>query len=118
MVLKKTHTIDVAAAKAGFSRATGYRLARDPSLLSKESPPRGRRRTDLLAEIFDIEIVPILENSPGIRPVGVLQTPRRPRQRKGKTRPSRPPWPWSKPASRSAPTAISTTSSPGLTLAQ
>ena len=34
MTLKKTHTIDVAAAKAGFSRATGYRLAEDPSLLS------------------------------------------------------------------------------------
>ena len=34
MILKKTHTIDVAAAKAGFSRATGYRLAEDPSLLA------------------------------------------------------------------------------------
>ena len=27
MTLKKTHTIETAAAKAGFSRATGYRLA-------------------------------------------------------------------------------------------
>ena len=35
MTLKKTHTIDDAAAKAGFSRATGYRLARDPSLRSR-----------------------------------------------------------------------------------
>ena len=39
MPLKKTHTIDVAAAKAGFSRATGYRLARDPSLPFQETPP-------------------------------------------------------------------------------
>ena len=49
MILKKTYTIDVAAAKAGFSRATGNRLARDPSFPSKESPPRGRRRPDPLA---------------------------------------------------------------------
>ena len=73
MILKKTHTIDVAAAKAGFSRATGYRLARDPSLPLKESPPRGRRRPDPLADIFETEVVPILEGSPGIRPVGVFQ---------------------------------------------
>ena len=49
MTLKKTHTIDVAAAKAGFSRATGYRLAEDPSLLSGKAAPRGRRRPDPLA---------------------------------------------------------------------
>ena len=65
MTLKKTHTIDVAAAKAGFSRATGYRLAEDPSLLSGKAAPRGRRRPDPLADIFETEVVPILENSPG-----------------------------------------------------
>ena len=73
MTLKKTHTIDVAAAKAGFSRATGYRLAEDPSLLSGKAAPRGRRRPDPLADIFETEVVPILENSPGIRPVGVFE---------------------------------------------
>ena len=73
MTLKKTHTIDVAAAKAGFSRATGYRLAEDPSLLSGKVAPRGRRRPDPLADIFETEVVPILENSPGIRPVGVFE---------------------------------------------
>ena len=70
MTLKKTHTIDAAAAKAGFSRATGYRLAEDPSLLSGKAAPRGRRRPDPLADIFETEVVPILENSPGIRSVG------------------------------------------------
>ena len=65
MILKRTHTIDVAAAKAGFSRATGYRLAEDPSLLSGKAAPRGRRRPDPLADIFETEVVPILENSPG-----------------------------------------------------
>ena len=73
MTLKKTHTIDVAAAKAGFSRATGYRLAEDPSLLSGKVAPRGRRRPDPLADIFETEVVPILENSPGIRSVGVFE---------------------------------------------
>ena len=67
MTLKKTHTIDVAAAKTGFSRATGYRLAEDPSLPSGKVAPRGRRRPDPLADIFETEVVPILENSPGIR---------------------------------------------------
>ena len=73
MTLKKTHTIDVAAAKAGFSRATGYRLTEDPSLLSGKAAPRGRRRPDPLSDIFETEVVPILENSPGIRPVGVFE---------------------------------------------
>ena len=73
MTLKKTHTIDVAAAKAGFSRATGYRLARDPSLPSQKTTPRGRRRPDPLADVFEAEVVPILKNSPGIRPIGVFE---------------------------------------------
>ena len=73
MILKKTHTIDVAAAKAGFSRATGYRLAEDPSFPSGKAAPRGRRRPDPLVDIFETEVVPILENSPGIRPVGVFE---------------------------------------------
>ena len=46
MILKKTDTIEVAAAKAGFSRATGYRLAADPPLPSLESKPRSRRCPD------------------------------------------------------------------------
>ena len=73
MILKKTHTIDVAAAKTGFSRATGYRLAEDPSFPSGKAAPRGRRRPDPLADIFETEVVPILENSPGIRSVGVFE---------------------------------------------
>ena len=60
MTQKKTDTIDVAAAKAGFSRAAGYRLAADP-LPVQEKKPRGRRRPDPLADIFDTDVVPILE---------------------------------------------------------
>ena len=73
MTLKKIHNIEIAAAKSGFSRATGYRYARDPSLAERPAAPRGRRRPDPLAEIFESEVVPILEASPGIRPVGVFR---------------------------------------------
>ena len=48
MTQKKTDTIAVAAAKAGFSRATGYRIAADPPS-PQEKKPRGRRRPDPLA---------------------------------------------------------------------
>ena len=74
MKLRKTHTTEVASAKAGFSRATGYRLDADLPLPDREeAKPRGRRRPDPLADVFDTVVVPILENSPGIRPVGVFQ---------------------------------------------
>jgi len=72
MTQKKTDTIEVAAAKAGFSRSTGYRLVADP-LPPREKKPRGRRRPDPLADIFDTDVVPILEASPAIRPVGVFE---------------------------------------------
>ena len=73
MTLKKTHTIEIAAAKSGFSRATGYRHARDPSLGECQTAPRGRRRPDPLGEVFEAEVVPILKRSPGIRPIGVFR---------------------------------------------
>ena len=72
MTHKKTDTIEVAAAKAGFGRATGYRLAADPEPF-REKKPRGRRRPDPLADIFEKDVVPILETSPAIRPVGVFE---------------------------------------------
>ena len=72
MTHKKTDTIEVAAAKAGFSRATGYRLAADPHPAG-EKKRQGRRRPDPLAAIFEEDVVPILEASPLIRPVGVFE---------------------------------------------
>ena len=73
MTLRQTHTVPVAAAKAGISQATGYRLQADPTLPSQKKTPRGRRRPDPLADIFDAEVVPMLQTSPGIRPVAVLE---------------------------------------------
>ncbi len=44
MQLRKTHTTEVASAKAGFSRATGYRLDADPLADQEAAKPRGRTR--------------------------------------------------------------------------
>ncbi len=62
----------LAAAKAGFSRATAYRIEGDPGRRSVKKP-RGRRRPDPLAGIFDEEIVPLLETNPGLRPVALYE---------------------------------------------
>lgn len=41
-----------AAARAGISRASAYRIDSDPTSLSQKKAPRGRRRPDPLAGIF------------------------------------------------------------------
>ena len=73
MTLNKTHSVPVAAAKAGISPATGYRIIADPLLPSQKKAPRGRRRPDPLGDIFDKEVVPMLEQSPGVRPIAVFE---------------------------------------------
>jgi hypothetical protein len=65
--------VPVAAARAGFSSATGYRLMQDPRLPSEKTAPRERRRPDPLADVFDAEIVPMLEASPGLRPIAIFE---------------------------------------------
>ena len=72
-----TDTADIAAAKAGVSRATGYRIEADPRLPSQKKVPRGRRRPDPLADVWDTEIVPILKAAPGLRAIAVLAEIRR-----------------------------------------
>jgi hypothetical protein len=70
---RSTNPVPVAAARAGFSAATGYRIGQDPRPPSEKRVPRGRRRPDPLADVFDAEVVPMLEASPGLRPVAVLE---------------------------------------------
>ena len=77
MTLRQTHDTPVAAAKAGFSTASGYRIEADPRLPSQLKAPRGRRRPDPLAGIWDSEIVPILQATPGIRAIAVVEEIRR-----------------------------------------
>jgi hypothetical protein len=75
----------IAAAKAGFSTATAYRIEAAPWLPSQKKKPRGRRRPGPLARVWDSEIVPMLETALGIRAVGHLRgdLPSRSRDRPG-----------------------------------
>jgi hypothetical protein len=73
MKFRHTDPIPVAAARAGFSTATGYRLAEDPRRPSQRQEPRGRRRPDPLAALFEAEIVPLLTASPGLRAIAVFE---------------------------------------------
>src|SRR5271165_4668100 len=77
MSYRQTRDAAVAAAKAGFSTATGYRIENDPRLPSQKKAPRGRRRPDPLADVWESEIVPILKAAPGIRAIAVLEEMRR-----------------------------------------
>jgi transposase InsO family protein len=70
---RTTHGTTVAAAKSGFSRASGYRIESDPRLPSQKKLPRGRRRPDPLAAFWDDEIVPMLQAAPGLRAIAVLE---------------------------------------------
>ena len=70
---RSTAPIPIAAARAGFSAATGYRIEQDPRPPSQRRGPRERRRPDPLAEVFDVEVVPMLEASPGLRPIAVFE---------------------------------------------
>jgi len=71
--LRQTETASVAAAKAGFSPATAYRIEQDPRLPSQKKAPRQRRRQDPLAGVWDSEIVPLLNGVPGLRPVAIFE---------------------------------------------
>jgi transposase InsO family protein len=79
MSIRTTHPIAVplAAAKAGFSTATAYRIEGDPRLPSQKEKPRERRRPDPLAAIWEADVVPILKAALGIRTVSVMAELRR-----------------------------------------
>jgi hypothetical protein len=70
---RHTDTPAIAAAKAGFSTATAYRIDADPRLPSQKKAPRDRRRPDPLAGVWDSEIVPMLMAAPGIRAVAIFE---------------------------------------------
>ena len=73
MKSRQTSAPAVAAAMAGFSRATGYRIEVDPRLPSHKKPPRERRRPDPLGLVWTAEIVPMLEGAPRLRAVAVFE---------------------------------------------
>jgi len=73
MKYRQDNPAPVAAARTGVSRATAYRLLKEGKLPSQKSEPRGRRRPDPLAKIFDAEIVPLLQAAPGLRAVAIFE---------------------------------------------
>lgn len=73
MKLRVSEAPPRAAARAGFSVATAYRIEADPRLPSQKKTPRGRRRPDPLAEVFDAEVVPLLQAASGVRPIAILE---------------------------------------------
>ncbi len=78
LMSRPQHSATVAAAKAGFSTATAYRLEASPTPSMSDVPsPRGRRRPDPLAEIFDTDIVPLLQTAPGLRSIALFEELRR-----------------------------------------
>jgi hypothetical protein len=73
MTFRRNDSVPIAAAKASMSTSSGYRVEHDPRLPSQKQTPRGRRRSDPLAGIFDEEVVPMLEAEPRLRPVAIFQ---------------------------------------------
>ena len=69
---RQTDTVAVAAAKVSMSKATGHRIAKDPRLPSMCVAPRGRRRPDPLADVFEAEVVPMLQATPSLRPIAIF----------------------------------------------
>jgi transposase InsO family protein len=67
----------IAAAKAGFSAASAYRIEQDPRLPSQKQAPRERRRQDPLSAVWDSEVVPLLKSVAGLRPVAIFDEIRR-----------------------------------------
>jgi transposase InsO family protein len=77
MKSRQISTPTSAAAMAGLSRATAYRIEADPRLPSQKKKPRERRRPDPLAHLWEAEVVPMLVAAPGIRAIAVFDEMRR-----------------------------------------
>lgn len=75
MRLNKTHRQMTAAAMSGFSASTASRLEKDPRLPSQKKAERGHGggKPDPFADIWESDVVPMLEKAPGLRPVTILE---------------------------------------------
>ena len=73
MNFRRNHPPVIAGAKAGFSGSTAYRFEKDPRLPTQKKAPRERRRADPLASFWESEVLPMLNDAPGLRPVGSFE---------------------------------------------
>ena len=71
--LRGKHSQEAAAAKTGISVASARRLELAVVLPSQRPPRHWRTRTDPLAEVWDSEVVPMLEGAPSLMAVTVLE---------------------------------------------
>ena len=62
--LRIKHSQEAAAAKSGISVASARRVQTAATLPSQRPPRHWRTRTDPLAEVWDTEVVPMLEGAP------------------------------------------------------
>lgn len=75
MQFRRTDTQRLAAARAGISERTARRIERDPCLPSQRAAPlvRPRQVADPLDGIWEADILPLLRDSPSLRPITVLE---------------------------------------------
>ena len=77
MSFRQTEPPLIAAAKAGFSTASAYRIEQDPRLPSHKKAPRERRRRDPISAVWESEVVPLLKSVAELRPVAIFDEIRR-----------------------------------------
>ena len=70
MKFRKNNTQKVAAAKAGISESSGYRIEKQ-ALQPKNGQRSWRTRPDPLESIWDSVVIPLLEKDSDITPVGI-----------------------------------------------
>jgi hypothetical protein len=70
---RQHHKQVLAAARAGMSERTARRLEQDPRKPSERQPVRGRTVADPLAEVWESDLLPMLERDPSLRPVTLLR---------------------------------------------
>jgi hypothetical protein len=71
--LRRELTQEAAAAKCGISVSSARRIERGAVLPSQRGPRAWRTRTDPLGQVWDAEIVPLLESAPQLMAVTVLE---------------------------------------------
>lgn len=70
---RRAHTQSAAAAKAGISERSARRLESIESLPSQRAPRNWRTRTDPLAQVWEPEVLPLLQNIPHLSAVTLLE---------------------------------------------
>ena len=71
--LRSEHSQEAAAAKTGISVASARRVQTAVALPSQRPPRHWRTRADPLAEVWDTEVVPMLEGAPSLMAVTLLE---------------------------------------------